>query len=62
MIFANPPFGIEFKGNLRTYNRTPDAVSYIEVQKEDCPISIRDLVKWSFDNIKVSGSMWLISR
>ena len=61
LIFADPPFGIEFKGNLGTYNRTPDALSYIEVQKEDYPRFIRGLVKWSYDNLKYSGSMWLIS-
>ncbi|MEM2261842.1 MAG: hypothetical protein QXK24_05260 [Ignisphaera sp.] len=27
LIFADPPFGIDFKANLETYNRTPDALS-----------------------------------
>ncbi|MEM2455542.1 MAG: hypothetical protein QXN21_06345, partial [Candidatus Bathyarchaeia archaeon] len=29
LIFADPPFGINFKGNLETYNRRPDAISYV---------------------------------
>ncbi|MCD6465751.1 site-specific DNA-methyltransferase [Candidatus Bathyarchaeota archaeon] len=61
LIFADPPFGIGFKGNLQTYNRTPDALSYVEVPKEEYPKFIRELVEWSYDTLKDSGSMWLLS-
>lgn len=61
LIFADPPFGIEFKGNMQSYNRKPDALSYVEVSKEDYPDFIRDLVKWSYETLKPSGSMWLLS-
>jgi site-specific DNA-methyltransferase (adenine-specific) len=61
LIFADPPFGIDFKGNLETYNRTPDTLSYIEVPKEDYPGFIKDLAKWCYENLKDNGSMWLVS-
>jgi site-specific DNA-methyltransferase (adenine-specific) len=61
MIFADPPFGIGFQGNLRTYHRTPDALSYVEIPKEEYPEFIRSLVRWSYDVLKDSGSMWLVS-
>jgi len=61
LIFADPPFGIDFKGNLGTYNRTPDALSYIEVSREEYPKFIRDLAEWCYNNLKPNGSMWLVS-
>ena len=61
LIFADPPFGINFKGNLRSYHRTPDALPYVEVPKEEYPQFIKDLVQWSYDALKDSGSMWLLS-
>jgi len=61
LIFADPPFGIGFKGNLQTYNRTPDSLSYVEVPKEEYPKFIRELAEWSYDALKDSGSMWLLS-
>lgn len=61
LIFADPPFGIDFKGNLETYNRTPDALSYVEVPKKEYPKFIRDLAEWCYKNLKPDGSMWLIS-
>ncbi len=61
LIFADPPFGIGFKGNLQTYHRTPDALSYVEVPQEEYPDFIRSLAKWSYDALKDSGSMWLLS-
>jgi len=61
LIFVDPPFGIEFRGNLQTYHRTPDALSYIEVPKEEYPDFIKSLAKWSYATLKDSGSMWLLS-
>lgn len=61
LIFADPPFGINFKGNLETYNRTPDALSYVEVPKEEYPKFIRELAEWCYRNLKHNGSMWLVS-
>ena len=61
MIFADPPFGIGFKSNLLTYHRTPDAVSYVEVPREEYPQFIRSLLEWSYGTLEVSGSMWLLS-
>jgi site-specific DNA-methyltransferase (adenine-specific) len=61
LIFADPPFGIGFKGNLQTYHRTPDALSYVEVPKGEYPRFIRDLLEWSYSALKDSGSMWLLS-
>ncbi|MEM2514886.1 MAG: site-specific DNA-methyltransferase [Candidatus Bathyarchaeia archaeon] len=61
LIFADPPFGIEFKGNLATYHRIPDALSYFEVPKEEYPKFIRELVEWCYKTLKPDGSMWLVS-
>jgi len=61
LIFVDPPFGIEFRGNLQTYHRTPDALSYVEVSKEEYPDFIKSLAQWSYDTLKDSGSMWLLS-
>jgi len=61
LIFVDPPFGIEFRGNLQTYHRTPDALSYVEVPKEEYPSFIKTLAQWSYDALKDSGSMWLLS-
>jgi site-specific DNA-methyltransferase (adenine-specific) len=61
LVFADPPFGIEFKGNLETYHRTPDALSYVEVTREEYPSFIRGLLDWSHSALKSSGSMWLLS-
>lgn len=61
LVFVDPPFGIGFKGNLQTYHRTPDALSYVEVPKEEYPKFIRSLLEWSYDTLNDSGSMWLLS-
>lgn len=61
LVFADPPFGIGFKGNLQTYHRTPDALSYVEVPQQDYPDFIRSLIEWSHNALKDSGSMWLLS-
>ena len=61
LVFADPPFGIDFKGNLQTYHRKPDALSYVEVSREEYPRFIRDLLEWSYSALKYSGSMWLLS-
>jgi len=61
LVFADPPFGIDFSGNLQTYHRTPDALSYVEVSKEEYPSFIRELLDWSYNSLKASGSMWLLS-
>ncbi|RLG96499.1 site-specific DNA-methyltransferase [Candidatus Bathyarchaeota archaeon] len=61
LVFADPPFGIGFKGNLQTYHRIPDALSYVEVPKEEYPDFIRSLLEWSYNVLKDSGSMWLLS-
>lgn len=61
LVFADPPFGIGFKGNLGTYHRTPDALSYVEVPREQYGTFIRDLLEWSFRALKPTGSMWLLS-
>ena len=61
LVFADPPFGIGFKGNLQSYHRTPDALSYTEVSAEKYPDFIRSLLDWSFRSLKDSGSMWLLS-
>ena len=61
LVFADPPFGIEFRGNLGTYHRTPDALSYVEVPTEEYPSFIRSLLDWSHNVLKSSGGMWLLS-
>ena len=61
LVFADPPFGIDFKGNLQTYHRKPDALSYVEIPKEEYPEFIRNLLEWSYNVLKDSGSMWLLS-
>jgi len=61
LIFADPPFGIDFKGNLESYNRSPDALSYIEIPKREYPKFIRELVEWCYRSLKPNGSMWLVS-
>lgn len=61
LIFADPPFGIDFKANLETYNRTSDALSYIEVPREEYPKFIRELAEWCYRALKPNGSMWLVS-
>jgi len=61
LIFADPPFGIGFTGNLETYHRTPDALSYVEVPRADYTGFIQSLLDWSSDMLKDSGSMWLLS-
>jgi len=61
LVFADPPFGIGFKGNLQTYHRTPDALSYVEVPEEAYPGFIQSLLEWSYNTLKDSGSMWLLS-
>jgi len=61
LVFADPPFGIGFRGNLQTYHRTPDALAYVEVQQEEYPDFILSLLEWSHNALKDSGSMWLLS-
>jgi len=61
LVFADPPFGIGFSGNLQTYHRIPDALSYVEVSEEEYPNFIRTLLDWSYNSLKSSGSMWLLS-
>lgn len=61
LVFADPPFGIEFTGNLQSYHRKPDALSYREVPLKEYPAFIKDLLSWSYDVLKNSGSMWLLS-
>lgn len=61
LVFADPPFGIDFRSNLGTYHRTPDALSYVEVPRKEYPKFIRDLVEWCYDALKPNGSMWLVS-
>jgi len=61
LVFADPPFGIGFKGNLQSYHRKPDALSYVEVPKEEYPDFIESLLNWSYKTLKASGSMWLLS-
>jgi len=58
---VDPPFGIEFRGNLQTYHRTPDALSYVEVPREEYPDFVKSLAQWSYGTLKDSGSMWLLS-
>jgi len=61
LIFVDPPFGIDFSGNLQTYHRAPDALSYVEVSREEYPDFIHSLLEWSYNALTDSGSMWLIS-
>jgi site-specific DNA-methyltransferase (adenine-specific) len=61
LIFADPPFGINFKGNLNTYHRTPDALNYVEISKEEYPKFIKELVKWCYNALDEQGCMWLVS-
>lgn len=61
LVFADPPFGINFTGNLQTYHREPDALSYVEVPVEEYPSFIQSLLDWSHNALKGSGSMWLLS-
>ena len=51
LVFADPPFGIGFEGNLQSYHRKPDAFSYIEIPKEEYPGFIRDLLELSLIHI-----------
>jgi site-specific DNA-methyltransferase (adenine-specific) len=61
LVFADPPFGIGFSGNLQTYHRKPDALSYVEVPKEEYRAFVRSLLNWSYNVLAPSGSMWLLS-
>jgi site-specific DNA-methyltransferase (adenine-specific) len=61
LIFTDPPFGIDFKGNHQTYNRTPDAVSYVEIDRKNYQGFIQNLIEWSYSALKDTGSMWLVS-
>lgn len=61
LVFADPPFGIDFRGNLKSYHRKPDALLYVEVPGEEYPKFIRDLLEWAYRALKPSGSMWLLS-
>jgi site-specific DNA-methyltransferase (adenine-specific) len=61
LVFADPPFGINFKGNLHSYHRTPDALSYVEIPGEAYAHFADSLLRWSFDILKENGSMWLCS-
>jgi len=61
LVFADPPFGINFKANLQTYHRKPDAFSYKEVPIEEYPRFIRSLLNWSYSALGKTGSMWLLS-
>lgn len=61
LIFVDPPFAINFNANMHTYNRTPDALSYVEINADDYPRFINDLVKWCYNNLKDNGSLWIVS-
>ncbi|MBS7614595.1 site-specific DNA-methyltransferase [Candidatus Bathyarchaeota archaeon] len=61
LVFADPPFGINFKANLQTYHRKPDALSYREVPLEVYPKFVKSLLDWSYKALSESGSMWLLS-
>ena len=61
LVFADPPFGIGFRGDLQTYHRKPDALSYVEVPEEEYPRFIHSLLNWSYNTLGASGSMWLLS-
>jgi site-specific DNA-methyltransferase (adenine-specific) len=61
LVFADPPFGIDFKGNLQTYHRTADALSYVEVPREEYSDFIQSLLEWSYNALDDQGSMWLLS-
>ena len=61
LVFADPPFGIGFRGNLQTYHRKPDALSYVEVPEDEYPRFIHSLLDWSYNALRASGSMWLLS-
>ena len=61
LIFADPPFGIGFEANMQSYNRKPDALSYVEIPADEYSVFMRDLLNWSYGTLKESGSMWLLS-
>ncbi|MEM2970524.1 MAG: DNA methyltransferase, partial [Candidatus Bathyarchaeia archaeon] len=61
LVFADPPFGINFKANLQTYHRKPDALSYKEVPLKEYPKFIKSLLDWSYESLSETGSMWLLS-
>ncbi|MEM2855518.1 MAG: site-specific DNA-methyltransferase [Candidatus Nitrosocaldaceae archaeon] len=61
LIFADPPFGIGFDANMQTYNRKPDALSYVEIRKDNYPSFINELIRWCYNNLKGNGSLWLVS-
>lgn len=61
LIFVDPPFGINFKGNLKSYNRKPDSMKYVEIPIPKYPSFIKDLLKWSYDNSTPRASMWILS-
>jgi site-specific DNA-methyltransferase (adenine-specific) len=61
MIFVDPPFAINFNANMHTYNRKPDALAYVEIDREEYPIFINELMKWCYNNLKDDGSLWIVS-
>jgi site-specific DNA-methyltransferase (adenine-specific) len=61
MIFVDPPFAINFNANMHTYNRTPDALSYVEVDSNEYPMFINSLIRWCYENLKDNGSLWIVS-
>jgi site-specific DNA-methyltransferase (adenine-specific) len=61
LIFVDPPFGISFNANMHTYNRKPDAINYLEIDKERYFEFIKDLVEWCYNTLKPTGSLWIVS-
>ena len=59
LIFVDPPFGIDFKGNLGSYARHPDSLSYSE--PEDYESFIGDLIYWCYKSSKDNSNLWVVS-
>jgi len=61
LIIADPPFGIGFKGNMQTYNRAEDSISYVEVPPEEYSSFIHSLLALSKEALTNDGSMYIFS-
>lgn len=61
LIIADPPFGINFKSNMQTYNRDEDSIGYVEVQPKEYSSFIHSLLSLSKKALTEDGSMYIFS-
>ena len=57
LIFADPPFGIQFNSNLRTYHRKPDSLSYIEVPRNKYPRFVQSLLQVTLKSLQCAHAI-----